>query len=385
MRDQEIVGLWESYHQIYELKQNNNSYPETENHFDEEVELATQYFYEMGLNEDGVEILIEELGVSQFTDFVYDIAEESLLVEARSGGSRIEPVTAKGQKFKSGKPTGKSLERLRAQKSARRDAEEKASAAKPSGLKASLQRQSAITNAKSKQKPSSSSSTQTKKGIGGLIGSIVQRAKQDTELLKKSVNTAKNVAARRGAEAKAVFDVARERGKKVEQSPQATRARRKATVAVGRAAQAAGKTAVKAAGAAGAAAGEGVKAHRQGKTGAQIAGRAAGTFVRKMTKEDYEYAEAWVNELLEEGYDLSEYTWDDMYEIYEQQLDEGLGSAIKGLFNGRKKPEAPAAPESRGAQLRRKYGITSRTGPESPRGRILSRSQQQIDADKRKS
>ena len=30
-----------------------------------------------------------------------------------------------------------------------------------------------------------------------------------------------------------------------------------------------------------------------------------------------EEVELWVNELLEEGYDLSEYTWDDMFEIYE--------------------------------------------------------------------
>ena len=30
-----------------------------------------------------------------------------------------------------------------------------------------------------------------------------------------------------------------------------------------------------------------------------------------------EEVELWVNELLEEGYDLSEYTWEDMFEIYE--------------------------------------------------------------------
>ena len=105
----------------------------------------------MGLNEDGVDILIEELGVEEFAEFVYDISEEYVLAEARAGGARIEPVTAKGQKFKSGKPTGKSLARLRAQKEARKSAEEKASASKPSGLKASLQRQSAVATAAKKQ------------------------------------------------------------------------------------------------------------------------------------------------------------------------------------------------------------------------------------------
>ena len=89
----------------------------------EEVKIAAQYFYEMGLNEDGVDILIEELGEEEFANFVYDISEEYVLTEARAGGARIEPVTAKGQKFKSGKPTGKSLQRLRDQKAARKEAE----------------------------------------------------------------------------------------------------------------------------------------------------------------------------------------------------------------------------------------------------------------------
>jgi len=117
----------------------------------EEVEIAAQYFYEMGLNEDGVNILIEELGEEEFANFVYDISEEYVLTEARAGGVRIEPVTAKGQKFKSGKPTGKSLQRLRDQKAARKEAESKASASKPSGMKTSLQRQSAVAAAAKKQ------------------------------------------------------------------------------------------------------------------------------------------------------------------------------------------------------------------------------------------
>jgi len=32
------------------------------------------------------------------------------------------------------------------------------------------------------------------------------------------------------------------------------------------------------------------------------------------------YVEEWVNQLVEEGYDLSEYTWDDMVEIYNEQF-----------------------------------------------------------------
>jgi hypothetical protein len=43
------------------------------------------------------------------------------------------------------------------------------------------------------------------------------------------------------------------------------------------------------------------------------------TYVPKKKKEQNEEVELWVNELVEEGYDLSDYTWDEMYEFY---LDE---------------------------------------------------------------
>lgn len=256
MEPKELVGLYEAYQQVYEPQE-----------LSEEVEIATEYFYEMGLNESGIDILIEELGEEEFINWVYDIAEESSLSEARSARKR------------SG---GKSYAEVKAEI----DAKERA--------KASKKASSAQTPSKPKETP-----TETKKGMGGLIGSLVQRAKQDTALLGKSIQTARDVATRRGAEAKATYDALRAKGKEAEQSAQATRARRKATVVAGRAAQAAGKTAIKAAGAAGATAGEVVKAKRQGKTGAQIAGRAAGTFVRKMTKEEYDYI---LEHLLDEGY-----------------------------------------------------------------------------------
>jgi hypothetical protein len=67
----------------------------------EEVEIATEYFYEMGLNEYGIDILIEELGVEEFVDWVNEIAEDYTLNEARSakrrraGGPSYEEVKKK--------------------------------------------------------------------------------------------------------------------------------------------------------------------------------------------------------------------------------------------------------------------------------------------------
>ena len=138
MNAQELRNLQEAYFNVYENEQSN-----------EEVEIASHYFCEMGLNEIGVEILIEELGVEEFAEFVYDISEEYYLTEARAGGVIIKPVTTKGTPFKSGKPTGKSLERLRKEKEKRKEAE---ASERPSGMKAALQRQDAMVSA-SKQQP----------------------------------------------------------------------------------------------------------------------------------------------------------------------------------------------------------------------------------------
>lgn len=134
----------------------------------ETVSIATEYFYEMGLNEVGVNILIEELGLEGFVDFVFELSEEYTLNEARRSG-RIEPVTAKGTAFKSGKPTGKSLQRLRAQKAARREAETKASASKPSGMKAALQKQSAVASAKKQQPAKKPLKDRIAKGVLGAV------------------------------------------------------------------------------------------------------------------------------------------------------------------------------------------------------------------------
>jgi len=48
------------------------------------VEVATEYFYNYGLNDDGINILIEKIGLDNFMEFVYDLSEDFLIInEAR--------------------------------------------------------------------------------------------------------------------------------------------------------------------------------------------------------------------------------------------------------------------------------------------------------------
>ena len=112
-------------------------------------------------------------------------------------------------------------------------------------------------------------------------------------------------------------------------------------------------------------------------TAAAIRGAGGGMTARtKFRKEEFEL---WVNDLINEGYDLSEYTWDEMYESY---LDEGLGSAIKRIFSGKKEAEAPK-PESRGEQLRKKYNVGPEKSDTSAKRQILDRSRAKAEKDEK--
>jgi hypothetical protein len=54
---------------------------------------------------------------------------------------------------------------------------------------------------------------------------------------------------------------------------------------------------------------------------------------QELTEEQiWEEVEAWVNSLVEEGYDLSEYTWEDMYEAYIEESGENIGSGLRQQF-----------------------------------------------------
>ncbi|MFZ9740332.1 MAG: hypothetical protein ACO3CQ_00350 [Candidatus Nanopelagicaceae bacterium] len=309
-----------------------------ENYIEEVADFATEYFYAEGLNENGIDILIEDMGVDEFVDYLFD------LDEARRSG-RIEPVTKTGKDVGSLKGGAKTaaIKRLRGEKEKRREAEASASSSKPSGMTAALKSQSEkakvssglkkaktekkVENAKASQAPASNKSSEgTKKEVKkGILGAIKDRAARDTELLKKSWKTArdagksaeKKVASAAGTAAGAVHGAAKavhRAGQEFGKSETGQKVKKGLA-----------KTAVAAAGAAGA----GLGAKASGKTNAQAAGRAVGTFVRRM-REDYEL---WIDELISEGYDVWEYSEDYLIETYlPEDLDEGIGSALRGLL-----------------------------------------------------
>ncbi len=273
-----------------------------ESYVDQVINIATEFFHNCGLNENGVEIVIEELGVEKFNEFVFDLAEEYFLSEARTLiGKKKSPATGKelgiSRKAAPGKTTKAAVEKHGTTRTLSSSTSSGTIKKKDIGKKITADKaKEAVEKAKESQAPSSEKTAEGKKTgiagrLGAALGAVVKKGKEDIARVSDAAQTARNVATRRGAEAKAVYDALRERGKKAEQSATATRARRKATVAAGRAAQSAGKAAIKTAGAAGAAVGSGVAARRRGASAAGVAGAALGAGVRKLTREELELQE----------------------------------------------------------------------------------------------
>ena len=162
---------------------------------------AAKAFVEEGLNEEGVAILIEEMGLESFVEFVYDLGESTMLSEARAGGVRVEPVTKGGKPVGSlkGGPKAAAIKRLRKEKQARRDAESGSS--KPSGMKAALKSQSdrakAVKSAKSQQpKKRGLLDKVAKTVLDGMDrhNKAMKKAKGDIETTKKAAKKAGKVA-----------------------------------------------------------------------------------------------------------------------------------------------------------------------------------------------
>jgi hypothetical protein len=62
----------------------------------ETANIATEYLYNQGLNENGLEMVIDYLGEDKFIEYVFCLAEDYMLTEARRSG-RIEPVANTGR------------------------------------------------------------------------------------------------------------------------------------------------------------------------------------------------------------------------------------------------------------------------------------------------
>jgi len=68
----------------------------SEEYIGEVIDIAAQYFYDKGLNEEGLAMVIEDLGHEKFLEYVFYISEDFMLSEARTLlGKKSNPATGK--------------------------------------------------------------------------------------------------------------------------------------------------------------------------------------------------------------------------------------------------------------------------------------------------
>ena len=139
MNTQQFKELHLIYDAVYdsELREQVNEYNNTV-YTEDIVEVATEYFYSYGLNSDGIDILVENVGLESFVEFVYDLSEDlHVLTEARRkySGPSYEEVKAKIDAKEAAKKKAKESAKVKVEtekkKPETRGAESKAKADQP--------------------------------------------------------------------------------------------------------------------------------------------------------------------------------------------------------------------------------------------------------------
>jgi len=144
-----------------------------EEYITETVDIATEYFYEQGLNEEGLDILIEELGLEEFVDFVFELSQEYTLTEAKF--DRLPPVSKSGKNISSLKGGAKAsaIKSKRQIRTVLRQKVDTESQSKP-GFKSFSQKHAAVAKAKKQQPANKPLKDRIAKGVLGAVKAYQQ-------------------------------------------------------------------------------------------------------------------------------------------------------------------------------------------------------------------
>lgn len=263
-----------------------------ESYLDQVVDIATQFFYNSGLNENGVQIVIKELGEEKFNEFVFDLAEEYFLSEARTlTGKKKSPAT--------GKQLGTSRK-----------------AAPGKTTKAAVEKHGTTRTLSS----STSSGTIKKKDIGKKI--TADKAKKATETAKNEQEPSPEKSRPVGQEKirNAVSDTV-----KKATSPEARNAVRSAIKDTANTVARAGLSAWKGHQAA-------MQKKKEGKSVAHQVGSGLSAAAGAFFKKGKEHLREWVESLIEEGYDLSDWTMKELEEEYNYLYEKAESEQQQKLF-----------------------------------------------------
>lgn len=302
-----------------------------------EIEFVAQYFYEQGLDVEDIDLLIEELGIMGLSDLICDIAEERTVVQGtlftKKGELSKKPKITKTSGFEVVQP--KKAEKKEPEAQAKRDnssrqleldfsARKKPSVRKtkaggggfaPTGVKSRERRMPTGKGPSQKpQRPQGTAAERRAARRAGMVpdpwkletpartrtGVAPERKKQKPQLLlppAKEQKPAKPTRAQQlGRTTGEFIRKGLERHQKAVTDPRFQEFVR--------------------------------KGEERQKKAAEFIGKHGTRALRALLPME-EQVELWVEQLIDEGYDLSQYTWDEMYNFY---IEESFNGWVNDLI-----------------------------------------------------
>lgn len=255
-----------------------------EDFIEESINIAADYLCEEGLSLEEIEDLIDELGVEEFSEWVMQLGYENLeLIERklRSGETALPARTRERLGANVSRKSSKELKGGAAQAKERSDAARREARAAARQTPEPTERQKRLATLLAKQKSKKALPPGQQRIISGAKKAVKTAASPETvrPILKSALNTA----------ARAALS-----GWEGHKKAMATK---------------------KAGGTTG-------QALRQGL------GAATSAFWKKGTSQFKE----WVEDLIDEGYDLSGWTWDELYEEYEVLQEKAVSEQQQKIF-----------------------------------------------------
>jgi hypothetical protein len=299
MNSQQVQDMRLMYEAVYNenLREKAEEYNNTI--YDEDiVEVATEYFYTYGLNEDGINILIEKVGLESFVEYVYDLSEDlTILTEERSAKKRTG-----GESY--------------ADVKAKIDAKE---AAKKKAKEEALKRKESERMEPASNGADTESKKEQPKSKKPIRDAIARQILAGMERHREATQTAGRLAGETGKTLGKIASVTREAGRRagehVKKHGLKSLANEETEIGITGKKIPKPRTAKQQH--------ELEKKRRLKKhLGKNVGGTQYSSDVNPYLnpRSVREEVELWVNSLVEEGYDLSDCTWDEMAEIY---IDEG--------------------------------------------------------------
>jgi DNA uptake protein ComE-like DNA-binding protein len=312
-----------------------------EEYINDVIEIAAEYFCEQGLNEEGIEIVAEEVGIDNFVEFAFDLAEDYIIAEARTlTGKKKTPATGKERGISQKAAPGKLTKAAVAQGKAIRSLDTRM----PGVMRKKINTdkvKTAVDVAKEAQPQAAPQKAGALNAVANFIQQRVEADRKARERVGSALKTARDLAGQTASTVKKAASGATTALNTASDSKLAQLGR----IGVKKAARRAGEDISKVGGAMGKGAGTTAAARRRGDTTTSAVAQGIRAGIGKLFGEDFRF---WVDDVLGEGTDLGGYTVEELHEAYlEEKAVSEQQQKLFGLALAYKRGEVPKSKVSK--------------------------------------